>query len=93
MRVVIRVILIVCVVLLGAFLCRGYFMLKDKTAQTKANAQKIEALKDDIKSEEEKVSELKKNNKSKDVTDEDYEAIARQEFGLIKKDEIVIKPR
>lgn len=93
LRVAIRIILVICVVLLGFALYKGYFLFKERRDESIEKAQKVEALKDDIKSEKDRLKELEKTKKDKDVTDEDYEAIARDEFGLIKKDEIIIKPR
>lgn len=93
LRVAIRIILVICVVLLGFALYKGYFLFKERRGESIEKAQKVEALKDDIKSEKDRIKELEKTKKDKDVTDEDYEAIARDEFGLIKKDEIIIKPR
>ena len=46
----------------------------------------------EIKEEESKIKQIDKNT-SHVITDEEYESLAREELGLIKKDEIIIKPR
>lgn len=67
-------------------------LLNKKSVELTDKTLRIERLKEEIKEEEEKTKNLNKSN-NKTTTDEDIEALARQELGLIKRDEIVIKPR
>ena len=53
--------------------------------------ERIEELEGQISAEEDKLKQLKKKE-DRVTTNEDIEAIARQELGLIKRDEIVIRP-
>lgn len=78
------------VVLVGVIglLCKT---LDAKTKEYQKNVNRIEELNDQISDENEKAKQLQKQNKDV-ITDSDIEAIARQELGLIKKDEIVIRP-
>lgn len=78
------------VVLVGVIglLCKT---LDVKTKEYQKNVNRIEELNDQISDENEKAKQLQKQNKDV-ITDSDIEAIARQELGLIKKDEIVIRP-
>ena len=52
----------------------------------------IENLNNEIKAEEDKIKQID-NSRSESITNEEYESLAREELGLIKKDEIVIRPR
>lgn len=78
------------VVLVGVIglLCKT---LDAKSKEYQKNVNRIEELNDQISDENEKAKQLQKQNKDV-ITDSDIEAIARQELGLIKKDEIVIRP-
>lgn len=79
--------ILVIVVLLGF----SYKVFNEKSVELSKKIEKIEELEEQISAEEEKIKQLKKQEKHV-TTDEDIEAIARQELGLIKRDEIVIRP-
>lgn len=87
-----RLLILVILFILIAVLINSMKLLKAKKNENFLKDIEIENLKNDISIESKKAEEL---NKAKDkvATDEDYEELAREELGLIKKDEIVIKPR
>lgn len=87
-----RVVLIAILFVLIAFLFLSFKVLKQKKNENILKTIEIENLNQEIEKEDKKTDELSKA-KGKDTTDEDYEELARKELGLIKKDEIVIKPR
>ncbi len=87
-RIILIVVLIV--LLIGVFRLRS--ILIDKKGEYAAKTENIASLNDEIAEEDERAKNLKKSNEQ--VTDdEEIESLARQELGLIKRDEIVIKPR
>lgn len=67
-------------------------MLNNERAELVNKDNKIVQLELEIESENDKTEQLKKSD-SQVMKDEDMESLARSELGLIKKDEIVIKPR
>lgn len=87
-----RLLILTVLFILIAVLFYSVKLLNSKKTENFLKDVKIENLKTDILNESQKANEL---NKAKDkvATDEDYEELAREELGLIKKDEIVIKPR
>lgn len=87
-----RAILIVLIIALAilSFILIG--VLKTKQAENEKLSTKIEELHEANKLQDDKKNELN-DAKGRDVSDEEYESLAREELGLIKKDEIIIKPR
>lgn len=89
----IKRILLIVAIILGIVLCIFLYRLsKSKEAKNIKMSQEIERLNNEIQNEDDKKDELEKA-KNRSVSDEEYESMAREELGLIKKDEIVIKPR
>lgn len=88
-----RIILIFSIFVLTIVIYNGYRLLVSKKYENARLGSEITGLESDIESEEKKIDELNKTKKDREITDEDYEDFAREELGLIKKDEIVIKPR
>lgn len=86
-----RVLLVFSIVVLVGVIGLLCKTLDAKTKEYQKNVNRIEELNDQISDENEKAKQLQKQNKDV-ITDSDIEAIARQELGLIKKDEIVIRP-
>lgn len=86
-----RVLLVFFIVVLVGVISLLCKTLDAKTKEYQKNVNRIEELNDQISDENEKAKQLQKQNKDV-ITDSDIEAIARQELGLIKKDEIVIRP-
>lgn len=84
----IMLLLILCLVVLLGF---SYKLFNEKNIELSKKVEKIAELEEQINAEEEKIKQLKKQE-NRVTTDEDIEAIARQELGLIKRDEIVIRP-
>ena len=84
----IMLLLILCLVVLLGF---SYKVFNEKNIELSKKVEKITELEEQINAEEEKIKQLKKQE-NRVTTDEDIEAIARQELGLIKRDEIVIRP-
>lgn len=66
-------------------------VLKSKQSEYANKISEIENLEIAIQDEEDKSSKLKKNE-GHVLDNEDMESIARAELGLIKRDEIIIKP-
>jgi cell division protein DivIC len=86
-RFIMLLFILVIVVLLGF----SYMVFNEKNIELSKKIKRIEELEEQISAEEEKIKQLKKQE-NRVTTDEDIEAIARQELGLIKRDEIVIRP-
>lgn len=87
-----RILLIILILVLGIFIVKGIKLLKSKKYEYESKITFVEELKDELESEKNKKNtEEVLDNKT--ITDEDYESLAREELGLIKKDEIIIKPR
>ena len=89
---VIRFVLIFILVglIVASYKCIRLYNVKKEEYNDKK--QQIENLNNEIKEEESKIKQIDKNI-SHVITDEEYESLAREELGLIKKDEIIIKPR
>lgn len=83
------VLIIICTITIAIFFARE--LLSDKKSEFVNKTNKIEKLEMAIKEEEDKAAKLKKKD-SKVFGDEEMESLARSELGLIKRDEIVIKP-
>lgn len=86
-----RILMVLAFVVLIAMIGFSYKAFVKKTAEYENKVSRIEDLQKQIAAEDEKTKQLKKQDNSV-ITDDDIEAIARQELGLIKKDEIVIRP-
>lgn len=89
---ILRVALLVILVGLIVATYNCFLLFNAKKQEYVDKKLKIENLTDEIKEEESKIKQID-NNKDKIITDEEYESLAREELGLIKKDEIVIRPR
>ena len=87
-----RLVLITLLVILGVLLFKGKNILNAQKLEYAKKEALVEDLKSEIESEKNK-RKAKKNLGNDEITDEEYESLAREELGLIKKDEIVIKPR
>lgn len=83
--------MVLAFVVLIAMIGYSYKAYVSKTAEYENKISRIEELQNQIAAEDEKTKQLKRQDNSV-ITNEDIEAIARQELGLIKKDEIVIRP-
>jgi cell division protein FtsB len=79
-------------VLLSILIVRGVSILKNKQLEYESKNAFISDLQEAAESEENKAKQNTELD-SQSITDEEYESLAREELGLIKKDEIVIKPR
>ena len=86
-----RFLMIFALVILTVAVLFSYRVFNEKSAEYDQKKRVIEELNDQIAMEDDKSKRLKERD-DKVTTDEDIEAIARQELGLIKKDEIVIRP-
>lgn len=87
-----RLILIVLLLILGFMTIKAYRLFLKKRIEYDDKLARITALDEELESENER-EKLLESSKSQIITDEDYESLAREELGLIRKDEIVIKPR
>lgn len=87
-----RLILIVLLLVLGFLTFKAYKLFNKKRLEYDDKLARIEALEEELESESEREKMLE-SSKNQVITDEDYESLAREELGLIRKDEIVIKPR
>ena len=74
-----------------AMLGFSYKIFKEKNDEYLKKISRIEELEEQISNEENRIKQLKEQE-NRVTTDEGIEAIARQELGLIKRDEIVIRP-
>lgn len=83
------VLIIICTITIAIFFAKE--LLSDKKSEYVRKINEAEKLELAIKEEEDKGVKLKKND-SKAFGDEEMESLARSELGLIKRDEIVIKP-
>jgi cell division protein FtsL len=86
-----RTLMVVVFLVLVVAVCVSYRVFSKKNEEFADRVKRIERLEDQISAEDEKSKQLKKQE-DKVINDEDIESIARQELGLIKKDEIVIRP-
>ena len=87
-----RLILIVLLLIIGFLTFRAYKLFLNKKLEYGDKVDRIATLEEELESESEREKMLE-SSKSQIITDEDYESLAREELGLIRKDEIVIKPR
>ena len=87
-----RLILIVLLIILVFFTFRAYKLFLKKRLEYGDKIDRITTLEEELESENER-EKLLESSKSQIITDEDYESLAREELGLIRRDEIVIKPR
>ncbi len=87
-----RVLLVAFILLIGILLIKGKKILDHKKLEYDAKLNTIDILKEEIDIEEDKALKFDKA-KNQITSDEEYESLAREELGLIRKDEIVIKPR
>lgn len=83
------VLIIILTITIAIFFAKE--LLNDKKSEYVRKINEVEKLEMAIKEEEDKAAKLKKND-SKAFGDEEMESLARSELGLIKRDEIVIKP-
>ena len=87
-----RIIIVgILVILIGTIVFAKKF-LKEQKDTLISKDERIAQLELEIESESAKSEQLKKND-SQVMKDEDMESLARSELGLIKRNEIVIKPR
>lgn len=87
-----RLILIVLLLILGFLTFKAYKLFLKKRLEYDDKINRIATLEEELESESEREKMLE-SSKNQVITDEDYESLAREELGLIRKDEIVIKPR
>ncbi len=87
-----RIILIIMIVVLCAFIVNGIKMHSSKIDEYNEKLVKIENLEKEIEAEDNKLEQINKSH-NQITSDEEYESLAREELGLIRKDEIVIRPR
>ena len=87
-----RLILIVLLIILVFLTFRAYKLFLKKRLEYGDKIDRITTLEEELESENER-EKLLESSKSQIITDEDYESLAREELGLIRRDEIVIKPR
>ena len=87
-----RILIVVIIVGLLGSIVFARKMLDIKKDELASKDERIAQLELEIESEKTKAEQLKKSD-SQVMKDEDMESLARSELGLIKRDEIVIKPR
>ena len=87
-----RIIILAILILLLGTIAFAKRMLKNQKDELSSKDEKIAQLELEIESESVKAEQLKKND-NQAMKDDDMEALARSELGLIKRNEIVIKPR
>ncbi len=87
-----RTVFVVILALLLVSILASIRILGKKQSELSIRNAQAEELRNEILLEEEKAKNLNKSS-NKVTDDEEVEALARQELGLIKRDEIVIKPR
>ena len=87
-----RVLLFLIIIGLIILLHIGIPALNEKKAINIKKSIEIENMKEELKEKEEEEKKLEKVE-SQDISSDDYEKLAREELGLIRKDEIVIKPK
>ena len=87
-----RLILIVLLLVLSFLTFKAYRLFTQKRLEYGDKLARITALDEELESENER-EKILESSKSQVITDEDYESLAREELGIIRKDELVIKPR
>ena len=91
-KTIFRRIIYLCIIVLLGFLCLYVNDLNNKSdIDNKKYLSEIESLENAIKHENEQNKELI-NRKNTINSDENIENIAREQFGFIKSDEIILKP-
>ena len=86
-----RFFMLFAILLLVALIGFSYKVFNEKNEEYVKKLERIGDLEEQIEAEDDRLKQLKKQENHV-TTDEDIEAIARQELGLIKRDEIVIRP-
>lgn len=86
-----RTIMVLVIIVLAILLFASYRVFNEKNKEFARSEKRIEQLENEI-SDANKIAEEFKKKDNNSVSDEDIEKVARQELGLIKRDEIVIKP-
>lgn len=86
-----RTIMVLVIIVLAILLFESYKVFNEKNKEFARSEKRIEQLENEI-SDANKIAEEFKRKDNNSVSDEDIEKVARQELGLIKRDEIVIKP-
>ena len=61
--------------------------------KSKSNANKIENLQNEMKTLEEEIKSATNVRITDDMSDDDYEEIARDDLGLAKRNEIILIPK
>ena len=87
-----RVLLVVIIFVLLVFIFKNFKLLKEKKQEYNSKIVSIEKLNEEINIENSREQKLD-DSKNQLTSDEEYESLAREELGLIRRDEIVIKPR
>ena len=87
-----RIVIIGLLVFLLGTIAFAKRMLKNEKEELASKDEKIAKLELEIEYESIKTEQLKKSDRQA-MKDEDMESLARSELGLIKRNEIVIKPR
>lgn len=87
-----RVLLVLVLIVLLFFSIKSFSTYKLKKEENSLQIEKIEELNKELEIVDEKLKEFIKNI-GEENEDLNYEIVAREELGLIKKDEIIIKPR
>lgn len=87
-----RLILLIVFMILVVFVYLGNVYLRKVKSESLKKTVEVNGLKSQIEIENNRNKDLKKTEIS-NVTKADLEELARKDLGLIKKDEIVIKPK
>ena len=87
-----RIVLIILLIVLSILIVKAVDILRTKNFEYESKNALVSDLQEEVESENNKLKQ-KESLDGQSITDEDYESLAREELGLIKKDEIVIKPR
>lgn len=91
-KTIFRRIIYICIIFILGFLCLYINDLNKKSdIDNKKYISEIESLENAIKHENDQNKELI-NRKNTINSDENIENIAREQFGFIKSDEIILKP-
>ena len=86
-----RIVILGVIAILSMVVIFAKDALRKKQSEYASKIEEIEQLELAIKGEEDKASKLKKND-GQVMGNEEMESLARSELGLIKRDEIIIKP-
>ena len=83
----------ICIIFVSTFLCIVLLkVINTKIVDIKYNENKIQNLQKEINSLNEQIKNASSIKISDDMSDDDYEKIARDELGLAKRDEIILIP-